>query len=460
MGSCGSKAQVPAQPPQQQNTPPHPTTAAHTSAQQQQQQQEPSKIHQPQQDGALIHDEKEGNEEQKLGKKAATATDKGDEDSPTKLEMHSEEQTKISPRSSIRKSVRISESDGSSPDQHLAQNVKHFDELSRRSSFRRPSLTSSSHPEGGTAPANDESDFLPHVVKAGPRKLTPQEVEKFKQGLQDDSATATTSRSVIVEESVSQPRQYAVKSFSVPAGHPDHDPDSDISEERRRKTFKRFDPSNPHLAPPSALHRIATRLEKSKKLVRIERPVYCRATTLCDAEYQPPKSSISVQYPMGIINPSVANGQGDASKINSSCGNHLVVLTDKSLDSAEAAVAANSKSEHPLRAVLRAHGHAAKHHKKGKKLLGSVPVSIDFTSRSPPPTPSSSSSLTATWPPSPASPASLFQLASTSGTGGFAESKDERDRHRTETKSSSKKKNTMMVTVPLDVSRNMGIGFR
>ena len=427
MGSCGSKAQKqpPVQRPEQQKISTHPqVTAAQITKEQQ---HEPSTNHPPD-DGALIQDEKEENEEQKA-----------------KIETQEEEQIKIYPRSSIRKSVRISEGDASPPDQHLAQNAKHFDELSRRSSFRRPSLSSSS-PEGGggggTAPANDEGDLSPHLVKAAPRKLTPQEVEKFKQGLHDDSATATTSRSVIVGESVSQPRQYAVKSFSVPAGHPDHDPDSDVAEEKRRNTFKRFDPNNPHLAPPSALHRIATRLEKSKKLVRIERPVYCRATTLSDAEYQPPKSSISVQYPMGIINPSVTNGQGDASKTNNSRGSF------------------HDSAEHPLRAVLRAHGHAAKHHKKGKKLLGSVPVSIDFTSRSPPPTPSSSSAFSATWPPSPASPASLFQLASTSGAGDYTESKDERDRHRTETKSSAKKKNTMMVTVPLDVSRNVAVGFR
>lgn len=322
----------------------------------------------------------------------------------------------------------------------------------------------------------------------GPKKLTAAEVERFNAMADDEVASVSTSRPAVVGDSIAaKQRPYLIKTFSAPLGHPDHNAASLVADDKKASggASSRFDPLNPHLAPPSALHRIATKWENHSMLTMVERAAVCRPTILSDSDYHPPLSSVSVQYPMGIVNSGHANGTGDAVRTASG----LPCLSPKDSSAAKAEAKANASpagakvaemkikigssvqaqfearrkhDEHPLRAMLRAHTVAPKQYKKGKKLLtATTPLNFGArSSSSAEATLSSSSSAGASspsrsWPASPTvtNSSGIFSEEQKSIESGKAE---ERDRHRMATQSSTVKRNCMLITVPLDSTRNLG----
>jgi len=299
---------------------------------------------------------------------------------------------------------------------------------------------------------------------SGPKKLTADEIMRFHEN--EELGSVSTSRPAIVSSVIAKPRPYSVKSFSAPLGHPDHDPLALVSEEKKDCANRYFDPANPHLAPPSALHRIATKWENHDTLTHIEVPVLGRPTALTDADYQPSMSSVSVQFHQGVINPEQQVRTTDGTVLSPGRGGPgLDDLKIKLGSSIQAQYEARHKRhEHPLRAMLRAHSEAPSHYKKGSKLLTPV-ASLNFSARSGNAntevalnSTGGSESLSGTWPPS--SPNTM--TSSSSGYSGFAEVKtvgdegDDRDRHRMPTHSSKHKRNCMVVTVPLGSPRNPG----
>lgn len=391
--------------------------------------------------------------------------------SPSPVDTNEREPAEQQPakRASVRKSVSINSNVIDSPSAPLNSSPsvvpnKHLDELSRRSSIRKSGAEDSLREMAAAAVASTEIPLGGPIGSwdrsTGPKKLTAQEIERFH--LDEEIGSVSTSRNALVGTNIKKSKTYAVRSFSAPLGHPDHDAQSLVAEDKKAQTNVYFDPQNLHLAPPSALHRMATKMEQSGMSV-VERAPIGRPTILTDTDYQPPLSSVSVQYPMGIINPSHANGTGDAARLASgltyvhgkrdSPRGDVETMKVKIGSSIQAQYEARQqRDEHPLRAILRAHTVAPNHYKKGTKLLKAV-ASLNFSMRSGAGTDGSttSESLAGTWPPT-----SPTQASECSGYSGFSEGKEDRDRHRMETKSSDKKKNGQCVVVPLNSPRNKG----